>query len=226
MLDRAFTTLALLSEDFEGGETTFPELGKALSRATAAGGGGGGFGGLDVNPSFAVRVRAGDLLVWANVGSSRTQQAAFEDVDDPFGLPGPMHRAYRCSKLMTHSSNPIKPRHGFRDGGGGDGGRGREYRDEGQKGENDDGADNGSPGGSLSGHKLAWQRWYAMVEQPFASERRAWTFEVPTRAPFQPILGCDSIGHAAHQHLHEIPPGEPSTSCRFYSEWPYKDGSD
>lgn len=41
--------------------------------------------------------------------------------------------------------------------------------------------------------KLAWQRWFALAEVPFAAERRPWATSALHRRPFQPVLNCDPV---------------------------------
>lgn len=200
--DRAFTTLALLSDDFDGGETIFPELlNEAQRNEVRAMVPGNESGGKphSTTPAYSLRVRAGDLLVWSNVELFSLESSSYGS------------REYRCSPRMAHAgsqvrllenSKPKKPYTCSSIAGGSS-------------------ADSDSDSLPLAGHKIVWQRWYSMLEIPFQRERRAWEFKLPTRRPYQPILGCDTVGEASRKHLSELRAGSASTSCRLYSEWPY-----
>ena len=86
--ERAFTTLGLLSDSFEGGATSFPLLGLEL------------------------RVKAGDLLVWQNLARASTTSVRLEtkvpvSPAGPLAGASPLDVMYRCDKELTHSSKEL-----------------------------------------------------------------------------------------------------------------------
>ena len=122
-----------MTDEFEGGETTFPRLG------------------------LQVKVKRGDLLVWRNMHIISQEEAAegtrsrreddwkmeAEGVRESRteGWDRGAGRAAACDRRMDHSSNPIVTRRAGTVGGAG--------------GEGDVVASNTS----TTGFKLAWQKW-------------------------------------------------------------------
>ena len=214
-LKRAFTTIALLNDDFgEGGATAFPNLG------------------------IEVKVAAGDLIVWQNLERHLPPGATLASVQARRESgEGPRPKAlYSCNHLSQHASTHVDPADAhaaFEAGkrrkaaarlagyavdeasleGGGSG-----VEEEEEEGEEEGEA-------SWVG-KLAWQRWYSLHHSGFVGERVPWTQRLGRRHALQPIMSCDPVGAETFRSDMKRSAGkkegeEPTVSCRVYSHCPF-----
>jgi hypothetical protein len=107
--------------------------------------------------------------------------------------------AYRCDLDTTHASAPVRPRDAAADASAvaATAAAAMAAAAAGAKGATAAAPRNGTAAGQrrVGGWvgKLAWQRWFALAELPFAAERRPWTSSALHRRPFQPVLNCDPV---------------------------------
>ena len=73
-------------------------------------------------------------------------------------------------------------------------------------------------------HNANVGRRYQEVDSPFLSQRRAYSTELESRLPHQPIVSCDAVGKAENSPLHVAHLArEEGLSCRLYDYWPLGD---
>jgi hypothetical protein len=130
------------------------------------------------------KVAAGDLLFWKNL----------KRASGNFPEKNP---AYRCDLDTTHASAPVRPRDAAADASAATATAAVAAAAAGAEGATAAAPRNGTATGRprVGGWvgKLAWQRWFALAEMPFAAERRPWTSSALHRRPFQPVLNCDPV---------------------------------
>ena len=73
-------------------------------------------------------------------------------------------------------------------------------------------------------HNANVGRRYQEADSPFLSQRRAYSREIESRLPHQPIVSCDAVGKAENSPLHVAHLArEEGLSCRLYDYWPLSD---